>query len=88
VGKAIRRREFIIAVIASAVGLPITARAQHSERNLLIIGVLWHAGTQEDEGEYFDSLVQGFRDFGYIEGPSSIALRRKNTNAFEALLPN
>jgi len=32
------------------------------------VGVLWHAGGPSEEQPYFDALVQGFKDLGYIEG--------------------
>ena len=32
------------------------------------MGVLWHAGSAEQEGKYLRALIDGFRDFGYVEG--------------------
>jgi putative ABC transport system substrate-binding protein len=46
--------------------LPLLAHAQ--TRRTPRIGVLWHAGSAEEEGAYFTGLRQGFRDLGYVEG--------------------
>ena len=62
-----RRRNFLCALGGAAAGLPLSAHAQQRGRTPRI-GVLWHAGNAEEEGEYFTTLIQGFRDFGYVEG--------------------
>jgi putative ABC transport system substrate-binding protein len=49
-----------------------------SEKDPPRIGVLWHAGSAEEEGPYFTSLLQ-FRDLGYVEG---------KTITFEHRFPN
>ena len=61
----IGRREFITLIVAAA--WPLAARAQQT-RTVPIVGVLWHAGSAEEEGPYFRALLQGFRDLGYIDG--------------------
>jgi putative ABC transport system substrate-binding protein len=40
------------------------------------IGVLWHAGSAEEEGPYFEAVRQGFRDLGYVEGQTLILEHR------------
>ncbi len=60
-----KRREFITLLGGAAAAWPLAARAQQRVRR---IGVLWHAGNEEQEGEYFTSLLQGFADLGYLEG--------------------
>ena len=61
----IGRREFITLIVAAS--WPLAARAQQT-RTVPIVGVLWHAGSAEEEGPYFRALLQGFRDLGYIDG--------------------
>ena len=67
----IRRREFITLLGGAAVTWPFAARAQQPRR-VSIIGVLWHAGSAEEEGSNIKGLVRGFRDLGYIEGRNII----------------
>jgi ABC-type uncharacterized transport system substrate-binding protein len=62
-----KRRDFIILVCGAAVAWPLAARAQQPEK-IPRIGVLWHAGSAEQEGASFKSLVKGFSDLGYVEG--------------------
>jgi hypothetical protein len=33
-----------------------------------VIGVLWHAGSPDKEQPFFDALLKGFNDLGYVEG--------------------
>ena len=61
------RREFITILGTAALALPGRANAQVSAK-IPKVGVLWHAGSAEEEGAYFASLTEGFRDLGYIEG--------------------
>jgi putative ABC transport system substrate-binding protein len=72
-----KRREFITLLGGVAVW-PIAAGAQQS-RKTPRIGVLWHAGSAEEEGPYFTSLLQGFRDLGYVEG-KTITLEHRFPN--------
>ena len=60
-----KRREFICGA-ASATSLPFAARAQ--VQRVPKIGVLWHAANAEEEAPYFDSLIEGFKNVGYVEG--------------------
>jgi putative ABC transport system substrate-binding protein len=41
--------------------------------------VLWHAGSQEEEGKYFLALIEGFRNAGYID-QQNIALAHRYPN--------
>jgi ABC-type uncharacterized transport system substrate-binding protein len=77
-----RRREFITLFSGAVVVASRVARAEQSP-NLPIIGVLWHAGSQEEEGEYCVSLLQGFRDLGYIEGQNITFVHRFANEQYE-----
>jgi putative ABC transport system substrate-binding protein len=61
------RREFIALLGASALPWTLTAKAQ-SNRKIARVGVLWHAGSAEEEREYLTVLVKAFSDLGYIDG--------------------
>src|SRR5690242_14107179 len=90
-----RRREFITLLGGAVASWPLAARAQQTKKTPRI-GVLWHAGSAEEEGPYFTSLLQGFRDLGYVEGknisfehrfPNETPDRFKNMAAELASLP-
>ena len=61
-----RRREFM-GIAGGAVAWPFAARAQQS-KNTPTVGVLWHAGSAEEEDVYLSVLVKAFNDLGYVEG--------------------
>src|SRR5262245_43168894 len=65
-GKAMRRREFL-GVLGGAAAWPIAVSSQTAGR-IPTIGVLWHAGSPNEEQPYFDALIQGFKELGYVEG--------------------
>jgi hypothetical protein len=44
------------------------ARAQQSSNKIPVVGVLWHAGSAEEEDVYPSVLVKAFNELGYIEG--------------------
>jgi putative ABC transport system substrate-binding protein len=48
--------------------LPLSARAQQSSNKIPVVGVLWHAGSAEEEEVYLSVLVKAFNDLGYVEG--------------------
>jgi putative ABC transport system substrate-binding protein len=62
-----QRREFITLLGGTVVAWPLVARAQKTN-NIPKIGVLWHAGSMEEEAIYLAAFQQGLRDFGYIDG--------------------
>jgi putative ABC transport system substrate-binding protein len=62
-----RRREFVALLGAATFPWTHTAKAQ-SGRKIARVGVLWHAGSAEEEREYLTVLVKAFADLGYIEG--------------------
>src|SRR6478752_8331977 len=62
-----QRREIITLFGAAALTWPLTARAQQLKK-MPRVGVLWHAGSAEEEEVYLSALRKGFRDLGYVEG--------------------
>jgi putative tryptophan/tyrosine transport system substrate-binding protein len=63
-----RRRQFITLIGGAAAAWPLAARAQQSSNKIPVVGVLWHAGSAEEEEVYLSVLVKAFNDLGYIEG--------------------
>jgi putative tryptophan/tyrosine transport system substrate-binding protein len=61
------RREFITLLGGAVAAWPLAASAQQN-RKIPRVGVLWHAGSAEQEGANFTSLVKGFQDLGYTDG--------------------
>ncbi|MGB8631923.1 MAG: ABC transporter substrate binding protein, partial [Xanthobacteraceae bacterium] len=62
-----RRREFISLLFGTA-AWPLAARAQQSSNRIPIVGILWHAGSAEEEEVYLSVMVKAFNDLGYVEG--------------------
>jgi putative tryptophan/tyrosine transport system substrate-binding protein len=69
-----RRRTFI-AGLGGAVAWPVVARAQQPAK-IPRIGVLWHAGSAEQEGTNYKALVNGFIDKGFIDGKTIVLEHR------------
>ena len=69
-----RRREFI-AVLGGATAWPLMARAQQSGK-MPRIGILWHAGNEQEEAPFLGALRKGLNDLGYIEGKNIELLNR------------
>ena len=63
-----RRREFITLIGGGAAAWPLAVRAQQSLNKIPLVGVLWHAGSAEEEDVYLSVLVKAFNDLGYDEG--------------------
>jgi putative ABC transport system substrate-binding protein len=61
------RRKFIALIGGMAAALPLAVRGQPTKK-MPIVGVLWHAGSAEQEGENFTSLIEGFASLGYVDG--------------------
>jgi putative ABC transport system substrate-binding protein len=62
----ISRRSFIVGAL-STVSMPFPATAQQTG-TIPRIGVLWHAASAAEEAPFFGSLIEGFRNLGYVEG--------------------
>jgi putative tryptophan/tyrosine transport system substrate-binding protein len=78
---AMRRRDFMT-LVGSATAWPLVARAQ-GQSHVPRIGVLWHAASAKEESPYFESLIEGFRDLGYVDG--KIVLEHRFPNEKPAL---
>lgn len=70
-----RRREFITLIASAAAAWPLAARGQPA-RKLPRVGVLWHAGSAEEEAIYLRALNQGFSSLGYVDGKSIVLEHR------------
>jgi putative ABC transport system substrate-binding protein len=64
-----KRREFI-AGIGAATAWPLAAHAQ--QKKIPTVGILWHAGTREEEGILYDSMHAGFAALGYVAGKNFV----------------
>jgi putative tryptophan/tyrosine transport system substrate-binding protein len=63
-----KRRTFITLLGSAATAWPLFARAQQSSNKIPVVGVLWHAGSAEEEDVYLSVLVKAFNELGYVEG--------------------
>jgi ABC-type uncharacterized transport system substrate-binding protein len=83
-----RRRQFITLLGGAAAAWPLAARAQQSSNKIPLVGVLWHAGSAEEEEVYLSVLVKAFDDLGYVEGKNIHLDHRfpaENPDRFRAL---
>lgn len=72
------RRQIIVGIgVASA--WPLASRAQGT-RKVPTVGVLWHAGSEQEEAPFLGELRYGLRDLGYTEGEN---IKLINTYAAE-----
>jgi putative tryptophan/tyrosine transport system substrate-binding protein len=82
-----KRREFFALLGSAIVAIPCTVRSEQTSK-VPKIGVLWHAGSAEEERIPLDALLQGFRDLGYVEGRNIIFEHRfpnEQPERFDAL---
>lgn len=72
-----RRRDFI-RLVGMLPALPLVARAQQGATSGKVakIGVLWHAGSAEEEKVYLDILTKAFNNLGYVQGKNVVFLHR------------
>ena len=58
------------ALMAGAVSSLCAISVAHAQRPGRVprIGVLWHAGNAEEESPYFESLLEGLKSAGYVDG--------------------
>ena len=82
-----RRRGFI-ALLGGAVVCPFAARAQQQSR-IPRIGVLWHAGNEQEEAMNLGGLRRGLNELGYVEGKNIELMNRfadEHYDRFDALV--
>ena len=60
-----RRRDFIV-VGGAAITWPFAARAQ--QKKVPTVGILWHAGSAEEEAVFLTQIQEGLQALGYVEG--------------------
>ena len=72
-----QRREFI-SILGAAAVWPINVAAQQRGK-VPRVGVLWHAGSAEEEAIYLAALQQGLASLGYVDG-KTIALEHRFPN--------
>jgi ABC-type uncharacterized transport system substrate-binding protein len=77
-----RRREFITLLGSGVAGWPVAAHAQQSKQ-IPRIGVLWHAGNEQEEAIYLGALREGFSDIGYVEGKHFVLENRYAAEQYE-----
>ncbi|MGY4232932.1 putative ABC transport system substrate-binding protein [Bradyrhizobium sp. USDA 4449] len=73
------QRRALIAGLGAASVWPHIARAQRS-RLLPTVGILWHAGSEQEEALFLGEVRHGLQDLGYVEGKN---IRLINTYAAE-----
>ncbi len=65
------RRRFLLGLVVSSLSTALPALAQQGGKAPKI-GVLWHAGSAEEEKIPLGGLVEGFRDLGYVDGKNIV----------------
>jgi putative ABC transport system substrate-binding protein len=63
-----RRRDFLKVICASGMALPSTAWSQQPSGKIPVVGVLWHAGSAEEEDVFLEVVEKAFQDLGYVQG--------------------
>jgi len=69
-----KKRDTLLALLALGAA-PFAAKAQPAGK-IPRVGVLWHDASAEAEGAYFNGLIEGFRNLGYIDGRNIILEHR------------
>jgi putative ABC transport system substrate-binding protein len=70
-----RRRDFFGLVGGAAAAWPLAAKAQQT-KPIPRVGVLWHAGSADEEEVYLSVLKKAFADLGYVEGKNIVLQHR------------
>src|SRR5262249_2616929 len=74
-GAVMRPRGFIPLAGGAAANRTFVAPPPPSPQ-LPPVGVLWHAGSAEQEGTNYKALIKGFADIGYIDGKTIVLDQR------------
>jgi len=83
-----RRRDFLRVIGGVAAAWPVMA---HAQQRVPTVGILWHAGSAEEEAIYLTQIQQGLQALGYVEGRNITLVNtfadeqyeRFNSNAIE-----
>lgn len=70
------RRGFLTTVALVSLAAATHTFAQEQTRKMPRIGVLWHAGSAEEEKVPLSALRQGLKDLGYVEGQNILLENR------------
>jgi putative tryptophan/tyrosine transport system substrate-binding protein len=70
-----RRRTFLGLLGGVAAAWPVATRAQQT-KPVPRVGVLWHAGSADEEKVYLSVLKKAFADLGYVEGKNILLEHR------------
>jgi len=70
-----RRRDFLALAAGAATLSPIGSRAQRKTA-IPRVGVLWHAGSAEEEEAYLKVVLKAFADLGYVDGKTIVLEHR------------
>src|SRR6266478_2592852 len=65
------RRRVLVGLVVSSLSTALPAFAQQGGKAPKV-GVLWHAGSAEEEKIPLGGLVEGFRDLGYVDGKNIV----------------
>jgi putative tryptophan/tyrosine transport system substrate-binding protein len=71
----IARRTFLVGLGLASLSTAVPALAQQG-RARPQVGVLWHAGSAEEEKVPLGGLVEGFRDLSYVDGKNIVLEHR------------
>jgi putative tryptophan/tyrosine transport system substrate-binding protein len=77
-GETRMRRRDVIALVFGGVAT-WSQEAQSQQSRMPRIGVLWHAGSAEEEAIYLGAFVEGMKALGYIDG-KTVALEHRFPN--------
>ena len=69
-----KRREFF-SLVGGVAAWPTVARGQQARR-IPRVGVLWHAGSAEEEAIYLGAFLEGMNKLGYIDGKTIVLEQR------------
>jgi len=70
-----RRRDFLVLAAGAAAISPIRSRAQRKAA-IPRVGVLWHAGSAEEEDVYLSVVLKAFSNLGYVDGKTIVLEHR------------
>jgi hypothetical protein len=82
----VKRRQFIT-LVGGAAAWPVAAHAQQSLNRIPVVGVLWHAGSAEEEDVYLTVLVKAFNDLGYVEGKKDTRVTERVVSFWVQIAP-